>query len=84
MLIESVHPSHMPSIDDAKSPQVTPEVRSLHNYNVIARALCTGCTELIFTHIHYTSVVHIVAYLLVVASCKRLLPTQLPSMQLFS
>ena len=26
MLIEYVHPSHMPSIDDAKSPQVTPEV----------------------------------------------------------
>lgn len=30
MLIEYVHPSHMPSIDDAKSPQVTPEV-SVHN-----------------------------------------------------
>ena len=26
MLIEYVHPSHLPSIDDAKSPQVTPEV----------------------------------------------------------
>lgn len=26
MLIEYVHPSHLPSIDDAKSPQITPEV----------------------------------------------------------
>lgn len=37
MLIEYVHPSHMPSIDDAKSPQVTPEVSNAYiNYKFLS------------------------------------------------
>ena len=42
MLIEYVHPSHMPSIDDAKSPQVTPEV-SVHIVEILLKFDISDC-----------------------------------------